>query len=177
MAPPSFTVAARATTTFPIAIDRSAVPPGEVRHALIELRSRNLRVRLPVSVAGPRPLPDLVPTAMSVSSPIVNGGSLTISSSIRNDGPGRAGRFAASFYLSSDAVASDDDVMFSVCNVPFGLEAGATTTCNGALPFRPVTPVAPGAYRVVMVVDDFLEVDESDETDTVLVQPGPVAVQ
>ena len=177
MIPPSFAIAARATTTFPIVIDKSAVPRGEVRHALIELRSRNLRVRLPVSVVGPRPLPDLVPASLSVSSPLASGAQLTIASSIRNDGAGRARRFVASFFLSTDATASDDDVLFSVCNFPFGLQPGATTTCNGALPFTPVTPVAPGEYRVVMVVDDFLEVEESDETNNVLVQPQPVVVQ
>jgi subtilisin family serine protease len=177
MVPPSFAVAARATTTFPIVIDKSAVPRGEVRHALIELRARNLRVRLPVSVVGPRPQPDLVPVSFSVSSPLSPGATLAIASSVRNDGEGRAGRFVASFYLSTDASASDDDVLFSVCNFPFGLDPAATATCNGSLPFMPVTPVAPGSYRVLMVVDDFDEVAESDEGNDVLLQPDPVVVQ
>ena len=177
MTPPSFSVAAGATTTFPIAIDKSGVPRGAVRHASIELRSRNVRVRLPVTVVGERPLPDLVPATLAVSSPIASGGALTIASSIRNDGEGAARGFFASFYLSTDAAASDDDVLFSVCMFPFGLESGATTTCNGSLPFLPVTPVAPGAYRVVMVVDGTLDVEESDETNNVLVQEQPVVVQ
>ena len=177
MTPPSFTVAARASTTFPIAIDKSAVPAGEVRHATIELRSRNVRVRLPVTAMGPRPRPDLVPATLAVSSPIVTGGSLTIASSIRNDGIGNARGFYAGFYLSTDGAPSDDDVLFSVCTFPFGLKAGATTTCNGSLPFMPVVPVAPGAYRVVMIVDGMSELDESDETNNVLVQEQPVVVQ
>jgi hypothetical protein len=177
MAPPSFGVAAGATTTFPIAIDTSAIPAGEVRHATIELRSRNVRVRLPVTATGPRPRPDLVPATLAVSSPIVTGGSLTIASSIRNDGIGNARGFYAGFYLSTDAAPSDDDVLFSVCRFPFGLKAGATTTCNGSLPFMPVVPVAPGAYRVVMIVDGMSELDESDESNNVLVQEQPVVVQ
>jgi subtilisin family serine protease len=177
MAPPSVALAGNATTTFPIAIDKSAVPPEEARHAVLELKHRNQRVRIPITVVGARLPAELRPTSLTASSPLKAGGTVTLASTIANDGPGRARAFYVSFYLSADAAYSADDVMFAVCNYPFGLDAGKTTSCTGTLPFQPVAPVAPGAYRVVMAVDSALEVAETDETNNVAVTPAPVIVQ
>lgn len=175
MAPASIALAPGSSTTFPIAIDKSAVPPEEARHAVLELRYRNRRVRLPITVVGARLPANLRPTSLTASSPMTVGGSVTLASTIANDGPGRARAFYVSFYLSTDATYSADDVLFAVCDYPFGLDPGASTTCSGALPFQPVAAVAPGTYRVVMFVDSAGEVKETDEDDNVAVTP-PVTV-
>ena len=177
MVPPSITLSAGASTTFPIAIDKSAVPPGEARHAVIELTYRSYVVRLPVTVVGPRPLPNLVISGVSASSPIPTGGSVSVGSTIQNVGLGAAGAFYVSFYLSTDATYSPDDVLFAVCDFPGGLAAGASTPCTGSLPFQPMQPVPPGSYRVIVFADSALEVPETDETDNRATVFAPVVVQ
>jgi len=175
--PPTITIAAGGMTTFPIVIDKSAVPPEQVRHAMIELAHRSSVVRLPVTVVGHRLLPDLAVRAVSASTTVTAGGSVTVGSTIENLGRGKSGAFYVSFYLSTDAAYSADDVLFAVCDFPLGLAAGAATPCTGSLPFAPVYPVAPGAYRVIVFADSALEVSESDESNNRATVAAPLVVQ
>jgi subtilase family serine protease len=134
-------------------------------------------VRLPISVVGRSPAPDLVPTSATASTPVTAGGAITLASTIVNSGPGKAAAFYVSFYVSTDAALSGDDVLFAVCDFPLGLAPGASTTCSGTLPFAPVSALAAGSYRVVMFVDSALEVAETDEDNNVLTVAAPVVVQ
>jgi hypothetical protein len=177
MAPPSITVGAGGMTTFPIAIDKSAVPPEQARHATIELTDHGSVVRLPVTVVGRRLLPDLAVSAVSASTAVQLGGSVDVGSTITNVGLGKASAFYVSFYLSSDAAYSLDDVLFAVCDFPLGLAAGASTPCTGSLSFEPVRPVASGAYRVIVFADSALEVSESDESNNRATVMAPLVVQ
>src|SRR4029077_12769472 len=120
---------------------------------------------------------DLVVSGVSASTTVHGGGPVTVGSTIANAGPGRAGAFYVSFYLSVDAAYSDDDVMFAVCDFPLGLAAGASTTCSGSLPFAPVRPVAPGTYRVIAFADSALEVAEGDESNNRSTVTAPLVVQ
>jgi len=132
---------------------------------------------VPVTVVGTRQSPNLVVSGVSASSPIPTGGSVTVGSTIQNVGAGAAGAFYVSFYLSTDATYSPDDVLFAVCDFPLGLAAGATAACTGSLPFMPVQSVPPGSYRVIVFADSALEVPETDETDNRATVFAPVVVQ
>jgi len=162
--PATISIPAGGTTTFAIGVDKSGLAPGAVAHATLQLKGKSL-LHLPITAVGATPLPNLVVTAASASTPVTNGGSITISRTIANTGTVDATRFQTIFYLSSDAIISGNDVLFATCDRPTGLAAGASTTCSGAVTFFVEPPATAGTYHVLIVTDSRGEVGESNETD------------
>ncbi len=162
--------------SFTIHVDKSAVPPGAVRFATLELTSAGHVARFPITAVGSEPLSDLVVTAASASSPVTIGGPVTISVTVQNVGAVAAGPFSVFFFVAPDAVMSPDAKRFALISFT-GLAAGASSAGGGTLEFDPDKPVPPGDYHVLAVADLFGQVTESDETNNVLAASGMMTVQ
>jgi subtilase family serine protease len=123
-------------------------------------------VRMPITAVGTSTPPNLLFTAFTATSPVTAGGPITISATVQNSGAGAAGPFFLDFFVSSDATLSNDDVYFVSCQFQ-GLGAGASGICSGTVAFDPASPVSPGSYDLLAVLDLDGAVAESDETDNV----------
>ncbi|MCC6847092.1 MAG: S8 family serine peptidase [Deltaproteobacteria bacterium] len=174
--PPTITIPAGGETAFAIAVDKSALGPGVAAHATVQLKHKSFVLHLPVSAVGATPLPNLAITTAGVTSPITQGGTITIDRTVQNFGPVAAGPFGTFFYLSTDTELSWDDVWFASCTRSTPLGAGLASTCNGPITFDPQGPVPPAVYRVLVVADGRGEIAESDEFDNVFVVPDPLTV-
>ena len=172
-APTQITVPAGGATSFPIEIDKSALAPGEVRFAALDLASAGRLVHLPITVVAASAA-NLRVTAVSASSPLTIGGEVTYSLTVQNVGNVDAPAFEAHLYLSSDTTFSGDDVDIVTCVYDQGLAAGSGDVCSGTLPFHPAG-TTPGTYFMLGVADTGHAVSESDETDNVLAS-GPIVV-
>lgn len=164
------------TATFPITIDKTALPPGVPAHATLVLKGKGT-LHLPISAVGTLPLPNLQITTAGATSPTTNGGSTTISRTIFNAGDAAAAPNFTQFYLSTDTTLSPDDVGFAFCERSVPLLAGASSTCSGPLTFTTTPPTAAGDYRLLVQADSTGAVLESDETDNVFVSPTIFVVQ
>ena len=113
------------------------------------------------SLAGP-------PTATA-------GKDVSISASIRNQGPVDAGPFRLGLYLSTDDAVTPGDTWFAACAYEAGLAAGQSATCSRSFPLPP--RVRPGRYFPGAVVDDLDQVAENSESNNArLADSGPMEV-
>ena len=119
--------------------------------------------------------PDLVTTSLSSPAAAAVASSVSISSSIRNQGKTDAGPFRLGFYLSVDTAITTDDTWFAACSFNSGLAAGESKACSRSFPIpRRVTP---GTYVLGAIVDDLDRVAESSETNNSRVaETGPIQV-
>src|SRR6185369_14828463 len=100
-APPDLTVSVPATLTLPaggsasftITVDKSKLAPGAVRHATLTLVAKKHRAHFPITAVGDFPLPDLLTTGVSVSSPLSSGNPMTVGLTAANQGDADAPRF------------------------------------------------------------------------------------
>jgi len=164
--PAMITVPAGGTTSFPITVDKSALVAGQAAHAILTMTSGSRLVRMPITAVGTSAPPNLLFTAFTATSPVTASGPITISATVQNSGAGAAGPFFLDFFVSSDATLSNDDVYFVSCQFQ-GLGAGASGICSGTVAFDPASPVSPGSYDLLAVLDLDGAVAESDETDNV----------
>lgn len=120
------------------------------------------------------PLPDLRPTALSVSPSIVQvGESVTVVERVLNEGTAPAAAFRVGVYLSSNPVIATTDVLIG-SRVVDGLAIGASSEAQSeyALPLG----VATGSWYVGVIVDDLRELAELQEGDGTLLSPTLIDV-
>jgi hypothetical protein len=120
------------------------------------------------------PLPNLVVTAVSSSSPVVIGGPIDLDQSFTNNGTANAGPFFVQFVLSTDAVFSLDDIALAFCDIGGGLSTGASGGCGGTLTFNLSPP--PGNYRILAIIDSAFEVVEGNEGDNLTATAGTIEI-
>ena len=120
-------------------------------------------------------IPDLITTSLLGPSTATIGSEVSISASIRNQGPANAGPFRVGFYLSVDTAITPDDTWFAACSYEAGLAAGASETCSRSFPIPP--RVGPGHYFLGAIVDDLDQVAENSETNNDrTADSGPIEV-
>jgi subtilisin family serine protease len=171
--PPTVTVAGGASTPFDIQIDKSGVPGGAARHAILRMTSSQTTLHLPITAAGPVPRPDLVISAVSAPSTGTRGVAMTSAATVQNIGTGAASAFTFQVYLSrNDAVVNAGDTPYWFCR--FGsLAPGASSACDftGEIP----SSIEPGTYFLVVRADDADAIAERDETNNVS-SAGPITI-
>lgn len=123
---------------------------------------------------SPDPLPDLVVESLGASpSQILEGGILTVSSLVRNEGELSAPLFQVRFYLSEDEVIEETDHLVGVRTI------GSLAIDGGSAQSFPYTvdPSLPiGVYRFGAICDDPNQVSEADEENNVNVLVGTVEI-
>ncbi len=129
----------------------------------------------PVTVANPS-LPNLT---LDTSAPIVVpttvtiGGSITVTTSVLNNGGTDATQFSVRYRLSVDTTYSpNSDTFLGDVNLT-GLAAGASTPATLT---TPLPSIAPGNYYLVWSIDPFGEVDESNENDNLFYSTTVITV-
>lgn len=111
--------------------------------------------------------PDLVVTALTGSASAYVGGTLDMTTALKNLGQRDAGAFWVVFYLSADSTITRDDVFTGTgCEYKNGLKAGAETTCKGPVKIPGALP--PGSYYLGAYIDYYGTVEEGNENNNVL---------
>lgn len=108
-------------------------------------------------------LPDYAPTFIAGPAAGTTAGTIVLTNTVVNRGPGRGGTVTVGFYLSTDTILDHQDLLLGSRSV--SLDAGQTNTAAtpltvGALP-------GPGTYYLGMIVDPSdacLEADESNNS-------------
>jgi hypothetical protein len=169
--PSTLVVPAGGSTSFDIEIDKSGIPAGEARHAVLQLVSNSVTLHMPISAAGVVARPDLIVTAVTAPSTGTSGASMTSSATIKNVGSATAAAFYFQVYLSrDDATVSPDDTPYWFCDIA-SLAPDASASCN----FTGAIPVDPGTYYLVVRADDGGVVGESNENNNVGAA-GPITI-
>jgi len=106
-------------------------------------------------------LPDLVPVDIVSPNTGVAGGIMEVSTTILNDGPGDAGAFNVSLFLSPDTTIRETEDLIVGMGWIENLLAGKQRTGNATVPI-PAT-IKPGKYYFGLFVDSSREVHETDE--------------
>jgi large repetitive protein len=120
------------------------------------------------------PLPDLRPTALSVSPSVLQvGESVTVVERVINEGTAPAAPFRVGVYLSTNPVIATTDVLLG-SRVVDGLAMGGSSEAQSsyALPIG----VAAGSWYVGVIVDDLRELPELQEGDGTLLSPTLIDV-
>lgn len=119
---------------------------------------------LPPSPVPPGPLPNLVPTGITLGQRSVERGeTYDMSFTITNQGSAVAGSFEARVVISNSTTLAEgsDQVTLAFTVIPsLGPGESITRERHGAL-----GPYGSGTYQLVLHVDDRLEVSESNEDD------------
>jgi subtilisin family serine protease len=169
--PSTLVVPAGGSTSFDIEIDKSGIPAGEARHAVLQLVSNSVTLHMPITAAGVVARPDLIVTAVTAPSTGTSGASMTSSATIKNVGSATAAAFYFQVYLSrNDATVSPDDTPYWFCDIA-SLAPDASASCT----FTGVIPVDPGTYYLVVKADDGGAVGESNEKNNVGAA-GPITI-
>lgn len=173
--PGTITLSAGGSAAFTIGVDKSALAPGAVRHAILTLAYKKYRAHLPITAVADFPLPDFTVTAVTASSPLQTGNPYSAHVTVKNQGNATAPAFTVLVLLTSDTTFDPGDRSLGGCAFGAGLAPGASVDCNIADTLT-LTP-APGTYHVLGMVDLLGTVAERDETNNVLVMPGTVVAQ
>ncbi|MEZ6020997.1 MAG: CARDB domain-containing protein [Planctomycetota bacterium] len=121
------------------------------------------------------PMANLVMEDLDLSSQTVtHGGSLTITSTVRNEGDEDAPPFLVGIYLSLDANVDTSDIPLVVRSVYTGLPA--TFTSVQSAPVLVPASIPAGIYTVGAIADKDNTVNESDEDDNLFVALGTLSV-
>lgn len=129
------------------------VYPREVYHALKQ------KFALPIN-----PTPDLVISALSTATgPVAPKGTLSISSTVKNQGTASSAASVVAFVLSSDAMyGGADDIALTATRSVASLAAGASSAGSTTLTVPAATPY--GNYYICAGADKNAAVIESNET-------------
>jgi len=106
-------------------------------------------------------------------SAVIVGSTVTIGSSVINNGSAAATTFSVRYRLSTDTVYSSLDDIYLGDAVISSLAAGASTTASIAVT---IPSLADGSYYLVWSIDPFGEVAESNEADNYFNRPIPITV-
>ncbi|MBU5615388.1 S8 family serine peptidase [Geomonas azotofigens] len=105
---------------------------------------------------------DLLVQSVSGPASAVQGGSITVTDTVCNNGPGAATPFEVGFYLSADAGYSTDDRLIGSRGVTTLLAAGTCVSAESALTVPATLPQ--GTFYLVACADYRGAVDETDES-------------
>jgi N-acetylneuraminic acid mutarotase len=121
-------------------------------------------------------LPDLIMTAVTPNAATVNqGGTLSASDTVMNQGPLAAGTFRIAYHLSIDNIyGNGDDVVISTIRVVTSLGAGASNTATTNLSIPSNAPG--GTYQLCAMADSVFQMAESDETNNALCSGATVTL-
>jgi heparin/heparan-sulfate lyase len=118
--------------------------------------------------------PDLVVAAMLPPPPLAQpGGTMAATETVENRGSVTASASKTRFYLSVDAVKSNDDRLLGARDVT-ALDPGGVNTGTASVTVPSTTPA--GTYRLLACADDLKKVSESSETNNCLAAPGEVTL-
>jgi len=106
------------------------------------------------------PLADLVVNSVTAPQNTTRGASISVSSSIGNQG-GNAGSFTVAFYLSKDTIITSSDTLLGTATVT-SLNGGGATTVSGS--FTVPTGIPNGKYHVGVIADSGSVVNETAES-------------
>jgi subtilisin family serine protease len=170
---PTVTIPAGGSAPFEIGINKTGVPRGEARHAILRLTSNQVTLHMPITAAGAVPRPDLIITDLVTQTQGTIGELFSSTATVRNVGSADATAFYFQVYLSpDDDVVSADDTPYWFCRFD-GLAAGDAGTCDFTGPVPSSIP--PGIYFLVVNADDGGDVTEGDENNNVTAA-GPITI-
>ncbi len=110
--------------------------------------------------------PDLVLDVMTAPAAGAIGSTISVLTTVRNQGTAAAGPFRVGFYYSLDATITTADVFSGfACTYAAGLAVNTMSDCSGPIPVPASLP--PGTYVVGAIADDLLqsaEINESNNT-------------
>jgi len=120
--------------------------------------------------------PDLTMTAVTPNAPTAQqGGTLSVTNTVSNQGGGAAGVFRIAYHLSTNGIYGDgDDVALSTIRAVTSLGAGASNTATTNLSIPSSAPG--GTYHVCALADSLSQVTESDETNNTLCSAGTITL-
>lgn len=154
-----------------VSFEAEANPSSEPRTATIQIGDQQLEI----TQEGAIPPADLTISTFTAPTELKFGEAAAASMTILNAGEGAVDAFRAGVYLSEDeAVTTNDRFARMICESD-GLAPGESYACEGSI-LAPET-LTPGSYFAGAVVDDVRRVEESDETNNVMLNSnGPVQV-
>ncbi|MEE8574612.1 MAG: SBBP repeat-containing protein, partial [Thermodesulfobacteriota bacterium] len=115
---------------------------------------------------------DIFVSIVNAPGKAANTDEVSVTVTVTNQGPRDAGRFFIYFFISTDAVVSNDDKLMGYRALWAGLNAGVSETFTVRLT-KPNT-LGTGTYNIIAVADylgDLPDGDESNDTKAVLVYP------
>jgi subtilase family serine protease len=104
--------------------------------------------------------PDIIVSLITAPTSAVNGSTITVGDTTKNNGGGDAGTSTTRLYLSTNTTYDAGDILLRSRDI-LSLGAGATSTVSGALTLPSVTP---GAYYIIALSDANNAVVETKET-------------
>jgi hypothetical protein len=118
--------------------------------------------------------PDLIVSALStVTAAIVPGKPLVISTTVKNQGGGKAHTSITAFHLSKDAIyGGSDDIVFPMIRPVLVLGSDAAHTVVAILVVPTTTPL--GSYYLCAMADSHNTIVESDETNNTACTSSPL---
>ena len=122
------------------------------------------------------PLPDLSTTALSFTGSTVNaGGTLSVTTTVKNQGTANAGSSSSSVHLSTNANYGDADDIILPTPISIGaLASGVSGTVSASVTIPSTTPG--GTYYVCAMTDASNAMAEGDETNNTLSSFTPIIV-
>ncbi|BCU08005.1 S8 family serine peptidase [Allochromatium tepidum] len=118
--------------------------------------------------------PDLIVTAVSSPTSGTAGGSITASSTVRNQGTAAAGAFRLGYYLSTDSTITTGDVDTTWgCDIA-SLAPGASQNCSGTVVIP--STLTTGSYYLGAYADKKGEVSESNESNNGLAASNTIYI-
>lgn len=125
--------------------------------------ANNARASVTTTLLSPAGVGDLVVDAMTAPANGTIGGTISISTRVRNQGTAPTGAFRLGFYYSTDPTITTGDVASgSICNYASGLAANTFSDCSGPITVPGALP--PGTYYVGVIADDQGQVNETSES-------------
>jgi subtilase family serine protease len=119
--------------------------------------------------------PDLHMTSVNPNSSTANqGGTLSVSDTVENQGVVAAGSFRIGYHLSKDTVFGGDDIVISTTRTVTALVAGASNTATTSLSIPSNAPG--GTYYLCAMADSVNQVAETDETNNSLCSGATVTL-
>jgi subtilase family serine protease len=118
--------------------------------------------------------PDLMVMALSTPTSGAAGRTLAIANTVKNVGPAPATAFTVRFYLSTDDVLDEGDVLLGARSIG-GLATGAMSSAVTTVTI-PANTSVPATYRVLAVVDALDQQAETDETNNVMATATPMTI-
>ena len=118
--------------------------------------------------------PDLVMTTITSPSTGVAGGTIDVSSGIKNQGGQAAGSFLVGLYLSTDSTITTSDIYTGWGCRLSTLAAGESSSCGG--PITIPASIAAGTYYFGAYADSESEITESSETNNGLAASNRITI-
>jgi subtilase family serine protease len=129
-----------------------------------------LRVYVP-----PPPSPDLVVASLSFTpAQVAPGGSISVSSTVENQGALPASSFRVGYYLSTDGTVDTSDVLLGFQSIA-GLSA--EQEFHGTASFDVPANLALGPYTVGAIADDEAKITEGSDSNNTTIAATPLQVQ